>query len=169
MKIVSKSAMNSFHILILTLLFVFHIVQAQQKQCSQPNPGPCIVGKCPLTTQSCIQITSGEVCCNNSQIVTPGIVTNAPCQDMVHPVTGVSDCPSKAAYCNNQLYAQLMAEQCPLTCHKCGGVTARPACQDFVDPRTGASNCAQMVAYCRNSLYMNLMREQCPRTCGYCS
>ncbi|KHJ79391.1 shTK domain protein, partial [Oesophagostomum dentatum] len=85
------------------------------------------------------------------------------CQDKVHPVTGISDCPGKAHLCNHPLYAQLMAEQCPLTCNKCG-----TACQDFVHPVTGVSDCPQRVAYCQNNLYRQLMREQCPRTCGYC-
>ncbi|VDM68847.1 unnamed protein product [Strongylus vulgaris] len=44
-----------------------------------------------------------------------------PYQDYVHPVTGVSDCPQRKHLCENPIYRQLMAEQCPLTCNKCNG------------------------------------------------
>ncbi|VDM80983.1 unnamed protein product [Strongylus vulgaris] len=43
-----------------------------------------------------------------------------PCQDYAHSRTGVSDCPQRKHFCENPVYRQLMAEQCPLTCNKCG-------------------------------------------------
>ncbi|KAI6191084.1 ShKT domain-containing protein [Aphelenchoides bicaudatus] len=43
---------------------------------------------------------------------------DANCKDKSSAGRG-SDCPQMAAYCNNQLYANLMAEQCPKTCGKC--------------------------------------------------
>ncbi|VDM82107.1 unnamed protein product [Strongylus vulgaris] len=46
-----------------------------------------------------------------------------PCRDFVHPRTGVSDCPQRKHLCENTVYRQLMAEQCPLTCNKCNGAT----------------------------------------------
>ncbi|VDM84382.1 unnamed protein product [Strongylus vulgaris] len=42
-----------------------------------------------------------------------------PCQDLVHPRTGISDCPQRKHLCENPIYRQLMAEQCSLTCNKC--------------------------------------------------
>ncbi|VDM78318.1 unnamed protein product, partial [Strongylus vulgaris] len=37
-----------------------------------------------------------------------------PCQDFIHPRTDVSDCPQRKHLCENPVYRQLMAEQCPL-------------------------------------------------------
>ncbi|WKY01794.1 hypothetical protein Q1695_015644 [Nippostrongylus brasiliensis] len=96
-----------------------------------------------------------------------------PCQDLVDPRTGVSNCPSLRYLCNNVKYYNLMTQQCPKTCNRCPPVvvTVTPPitdCRDLVDPRTGVTNCPQLLAYCTNPLYVNLMRQQCPKTCGYC-
>ncbi|VDM72870.1 unnamed protein product [Strongylus vulgaris] len=97
-----------------------------------------------------------------------------PCQDFVHPRTGVSDCPQRKHLCENPIYRQLMAEQCPLTCNKCNPTptTAGPApCEikDFVHPRTGISDCPQRKHLCENPIYRQLMAEQCPLTCNKCN
>ncbi|KAK6758513.1 hypothetical protein RB195_016001 [Necator americanus] len=154
------------------LPFLLQITQAQLKVCTDGGAGPCVVGKCPLASQQCIQTAQGEVCCDNNKIVDASATTTAPCVDKVNPKTGVSDCPNTSYLCNNALYFQLMTEQCPKTCNRCPGtaVTAPTStCRDYVDPRTGRSNCPQMESYCRNPLYMQLMREQCPKTCKYCT
>ncbi|VDP32533.1 unnamed protein product [Heligmosomoides polygyrus] len=85
------------------------------------------------------------------------------CVDKVHPTTGQSDCPRLAHLCNNNVYYNLMTQQCPKTCNRCTG------CQDLVHPTTGVSNCAAVASYCKNPLYVNLMRQQCRKTCGYCT
>ncbi|KAF8358964.1 hypothetical protein PRIPAC_93959 [Pristionchus pacificus] len=41
------------------------------------------------------------------------------CVDLVNPMTGVSDCPNRSAYCTNALYRPLMQTQCPATCGFC--------------------------------------------------
>ncbi|EPB73728.1 shTK domain protein [Ancylostoma ceylanicum] len=153
------------------LVFVLHTAQAQLKVCNDAGALPCVVGKCPLASQTCINTAKGEVCCDNNKIADDTTTTQAPanCVDKVNPKTGVSDCPKMAYLCNNSLYYTLMTEQCPKTCNRCtGGTTTAPTCRDLVDYKTGVSNCPQMAAYCKNSLYLQLMKEQCPKTCGYC-
>ncbi|EYB93388.1 hypothetical protein Y032_0183g957 [Ancylostoma ceylanicum] len=44
----------------------------------------------------------------------------ADCVDLVHPKTGVSDCPKLRYLCDDQQYYELMTEQCPKTCNRCG-------------------------------------------------
>ncbi|CAJ0588805.1 unnamed protein product [Cylicocyclus nassatus] len=100
------------------------------------------------------------------------------CFDRVDPRTGVSDCPSKAALCNNLIYQQVMWEQCPLTCGRCPGIlpnsgglstiVSGTTCFDRVDPRTGVSDCPNKAALCNNLIYQRVMWEQCPLTCGRC-
>ncbi|CAJ0589448.1 unnamed protein product [Cylicocyclus nassatus] len=102
------------------------------------------------------------------------------CFDRVNPLTGISDCPSKAALCANPIYQQIMWEQCPLTCGRCAGVLpnsggvipvvpgATATCFDRVDPRTGVSDCPSKAALCANPVYQKIMWEQCPLTCKRC-
>ncbi|CAJ0589265.1 unnamed protein product [Cylicocyclus nassatus] len=154
---------------VVVIALAFYRAAAQQQECADPNANPtstpCIMGVCP-TGQTCIQSPRGEMCCDSTKVTSvtqpPTAAPTPTCRDFVHPVTGISDCPQKAYLCENALYKQVMAEQCPRTCNKCSG------CQDFVHPRTGVSECPSKRALCTNALYVQLMREQCPKTCGYC-
>ncbi|KAI6217727.1 hypothetical protein M3Y95_01204800 [Aphelenchoides besseyi] len=49
---------------------------------------------------------------------TRGLDNSGNCEDKNAPGRG-SDCPSRSYLCQNQLYYQLMTEQCPKTCNRC--------------------------------------------------
>ncbi|KAK0423602.1 hypothetical protein QR680_008230 [Steinernema hermaphroditum] len=84
-----------------------------------------------------------------------------------------ADCVPKSYLCNNQLYYDLMTQQCPYTCGRCSannnhrngngyGSRAPVGCRDIAD------NCAVTTYLCQNKLYYDLMTQQCPVTCGRC-
>ncbi|VDD87651.1 unnamed protein product [Enterobius vermicularis] len=88
----------------------------------------------------------------------------------------VSDCPRLASLCNNNIYSQLMTEQCPRTCNRCNGLVIPNAtivvptvgtCVDKAPP-SGVSECQQKRYLCNVPVYQALMRDQCPRTCNFC-
>ncbi|VDM77935.1 unnamed protein product [Strongylus vulgaris] len=62
--------------------------------------------QCPLT-------------CNKCNGATNNLGPAKVCQDLVHPRTGVSECPQRTALCQNPIYRQLMMQQCPKTCGYC--------------------------------------------------
>ncbi|VDM78867.1 unnamed protein product [Strongylus vulgaris] len=100
--------------------------------------------------------------------------SSASCFDLVHPRTGVSECPQRASLCRNAAYLQLMQQQCPKTCGYCPTLQRRcfllvSNCFDLVHPRTGVSECPQRASLCKHAAYLQLMRQQCPKTCGYLS
>ncbi|VDM83981.1 unnamed protein product [Strongylus vulgaris] len=82
--------------------------------------------QCPLTCNKCTSTTPGAPPRKFVSLVTYMDLAAPPCQDLVHPVTGISDCPQRKHLCENPLYRQLMAEQCPLTCNKCNPTTITP-------------------------------------------
>ena len=92
------------------------------------------------------------------------------CADVINPNTGVSDCPTRAALCNNPAYMALMTSQCPKTCGRCPTTTTANAqnCVDIINPNTGVSDCPTRAALCSNPTYYALMTQQCPKTCGRC-
>ncbi|KAK0400656.1 hypothetical protein QR680_015372 [Steinernema hermaphroditum] len=73
------------------------------------------------------------------------------------------DCGPKAYLCNNSLYYDLMTEQCPKTCGRCGG-GPKPSCVD----NAPGQECKQKSYLCNNSLYYDLMTKECRKTCGRC-
>ncbi|PAV79165.1 hypothetical protein WR25_10386 isoform A [Diploscapter pachys] len=102
---------------------------------------------------------SNATCCKFADIIDNGATTVGPttagpvtnCVDKVNPNTGVSDCPKMTSYCNDPTYYQVMTDQCPKTCNRCGGgggnptaaPTAAPgsSCVDKINPQTGVSDC----------------------------
>ncbi|GMT22485.1 hypothetical protein PFISCL1PPCAC_13782, partial [Pristionchus fissidentatus] len=98
------------------------------------------------------------------------------CVDKLNPLTGVSDCPSRASYCNNSVYRSMMQDQCPRTCGFCAstgtgagtGTGTGTGCVDKINPNTRVSDCPNMRGFCNNAVYVPLMRVQCPATCGFC-
>ncbi|VDM79787.1 unnamed protein product [Strongylus vulgaris] len=63
--------------------------------------------QCPLTCNKCTPNNAGSASITST------------CRDFADPRTGVSDCPQRAGYCRNAVYAQFMREQCPRTCGYC--------------------------------------------------
>lgn len=130
----------------------------------------CVMNLCPVNF-TCLNTTDGQRCLMFN--ATGLIPTSAPttCVDKTGP-NGVSDCPQRAHLCNNTIYYNLMTDQCPRTCNRCGQTaptTSQPivTCVDLAGPN-GVSDCPQRASLCNNSLYYNLMTQQCPRTCNRC-
>ncbi|GMS95145.1 hypothetical protein PENTCL1PPCAC_17320 [Pristionchus entomophagus] len=65
--------------------------------------------QCPKTCNFCSSTGTGTS--TNSTITS--------CVDRVNPNTGISDCPTMKAYCNNSIYLPLMRIQCPASCGFC--------------------------------------------------
>ncbi|CAB3396842.1 unnamed protein product [Caenorhabditis bovis] len=173
------------------LLFILATLVASTSALSCANEqGPCIetsidglnVHLCPdgmgcLNNQSCClfeDIVSGPVTTTPSP--NPGPSPSNNCVDKVNPNTGVSDCPKSAYLCDNSAYRDLMTDQCPKTCNRCGGnvgstvapVNPVASCVDKVNPSTGISECSQKAYLCTNAAYRSVMQDQCPKTCGFC-
>ncbi|KAK5968604.1 ShK domain-containing protein, partial [Trichostrongylus colubriformis] len=134
----------------------------------------CIDGACANASFQCINTTTGEVCCELSQIAPAAAGTTPACIDQVNPKTGRSDCQYKARQCVDPKYRDVMQAQCPRTCGFCeiGGSTLAPVpvgeCRDLLNPATSKSDCADRFQYCQDPIYRDLMAQQCPLTCGYC-
>ncbi|PAV79570.1 hypothetical protein WR25_05072 [Diploscapter pachys] len=140
------------------------------------NPKTGVSGRCGVSTTTTASITcvdklnpttgvSGR--CGVSTTTTASIT----CVDKLNPTTGVSDCPGMASYCNDTAYYNLMTDQCPKTCGRCGvstTTTASITCVDKLNPTTGVSDCPGMASYCNDTAYYDLMTDQCPKTCGRC-
>ncbi|GMR47104.1 hypothetical protein PMAYCL1PPCAC_17299 [Pristionchus mayeri] len=123
-----------------------------------------------------IDATTGFGCCQVTTTTTTTTVattsTNSSCVDLLIPLTGVSDCPSRSYLCTNSVYLTVMQQQCPRTCGFCTNstsTTTNTTCVDFTNAATGLSECASMRIYCTNFIYQSLMRIQCPATCGFCT
>uniref|UniRef100_A0A1I7UIU3 ShTK domain protein n=1 Tax=Caenorhabditis tropicalis TaxID=1561998 RepID=A0A1I7UIU3_9PELO len=119
-----------------------------------------------VMTQQCPR-TCGR--CNTTSTTTS--TSSTTCADRSNPLTGSSDCPARAALCNNAVYYNIMTVQCPRTCGRCNTTssTSTTTCADRVNPTTGVSDCTARAALCNNSVYYDLMTVQCPRTCGRCT
>ncbi|KAL3108874.1 hypothetical protein niasHT_008866 [Heterodera trifolii] len=107
----------------------------------------------------------------------PGAALSA-CVDLAAPGRA-SDCPSRRDLCNDPIYRDLMTQQCPQTCNRCGAraalgfananvAAANGACFDRVGPN-GRSDCPDRVAYCTVPMYRSLMIQECPFTCNLCN
>ncbi|ULU11321.1 hypothetical protein L3Y34_015058 [Caenorhabditis briggsae] len=121
-----------------------------------------------VMTQQCPR-TCGR--CNSTSSTTTS-TSSTTCADRSNPSTGRSDCPARAALCNNAVYYNIMTVQCPVTCGRCNttsSATSTTSCADRVNPSTGVSDCPARAALCNNSVYYDLMTVQCPATCGRCS
>ncbi|KAF8375749.1 hypothetical protein PRIPAC_82178 [Pristionchus pacificus] len=122
-----------------------------------------------------IDATTGFGCCQGvtTTTTTTTVATttvNSTCVDLLNPLTGVSDCPSRSYLCTNSVYLAVMTQQCPRTCGLCGTTTTtNTTCVDLTNPSTGVSDCSARRAYCTNTIYTALMRIQCPATCGFCT
>lgn len=103
---------------------------------------------------------------------------------------GVSDCPRLSNLCNNKTYYDLMTQQCPKTCNRCGTNTNTNTntnvqnsnsntntvintgtntgtCADKTNSN-GVSDCPRLASLCSNTTYYDLMTQQCPKTCNRC-
>ncbi|GMS95135.1 hypothetical protein PENTCL1PPCAC_17310 [Pristionchus entomophagus] len=122
-----------------------------------------------------IDATLGLGCCQVTTTTTTTTVatttTNSSCVDLLNPLTGVSDCPSRSYLCTNSVYLAVMTQQCPRTCGFCSTTssTTNTTCVDLTNPYTGVSDCSARRSYCTNTIYLPLMRIQCPATCGFCT
>ncbi|KAI1723848.1 shK domain-like domain-containing protein [Ditylenchus destructor] len=90
-----------------------------------------------------------------------------------------SDCPANKDKCNDTLWYDLMTEQCPRTCNRCGqtastnrtgGTPARTGadCADGTKAG-GGSDCAANKNLCTEAVWRDFMRRECPLTCGVCT
>lgn len=121
----------------------------------------CLPAGTPLPV---LQLDRCAKTCNNCLLGSDGDA----CVDKLNPVTGVSDCPSRAYLCNDATYRTLMQGQCPKTCGVCPSRDGGAACVDKLNPQTGVSDCPRVAYLCNNSVYRTLMQQQCPATCGFC-
>ncbi|EGT37788.1 hypothetical protein CAEBREN_13474 [Caenorhabditis brenneri] len=139
---------------------------ARKSLCNDSVYYDVMTQQCPKTCGRCSSVST-----------TP---STGSCVDLKNPKTGVSDCTSMAAYCNDSNYIDLMRVQCPRTCGFCGSSTSSTirsssstvssgTCTDQVNPSTGVSDCPSRASLCNNSQYQSIMRTQCPRTCGFCT
>ncbi|WKY10036.1 hypothetical protein Q1695_002413 [Nippostrongylus brasiliensis] len=142
------------------LLCIFSTISAQTCPDGQTSLGPC-EPNCPPGS---VCNTDLKVCCPMS--TTPGAGS---CLDKVNPRTGLSDCPFRRQHCEDNVYRQVMTEQCPKTCNRCSPIVSPPAgCVDLVNPVTRVSDCSSRSSYCKDSAYVDVMRKQCRKTCGWC-
>ncbi|CAJ0569709.1 unnamed protein product, partial [Mesorhabditis spiculigera] len=139
------------------------------------STGPCDMGPC-IGEQICVTLSDGSLgCCpgDNLTFSCPTVATSATasiCVDLLNPVTGVSDCPSRSSLCTDATYLSVMQVQCRKTCGFCGssGSVTVSSCIDQVNLATSTSDCPARVSLCNDSAYSSLMRTQCPKTCGFC-
>uniref|UniRef100_A0A914CWH8 ShKT domain-containing protein n=1 Tax=Acrobeloides nanus TaxID=290746 RepID=A0A914CWH8_9BILA len=125
------------------------------KCCNCTGPligGTCQTGSFPSTDNT--QCCSVPITTTNTTITNTTITTNY--VDQVNPLTGTSDCPSRAYLCNNTLYYTLMTQQCPQTCGRTSAsvnTTTNTSCADQLKSGTGTSDCSRVSYLCNNTLY----------------
>ncbi|WKY10037.1 hypothetical protein Q1695_002413 [Nippostrongylus brasiliensis] len=174
------------------LLCIFSTISAQTCPDGQTSLGPCepncppgsvcntdLKVCCPMSTTPGAENTSktpddgfGNVLLSVTRWTRGpdlgGPVTGS-CLDKVNPRTGLSDCPFRRQHCEDNVYRQVMTEQCPKTCNRCSPIVSPPAgCVDLVNPVTRVSDCSSRSSYCKDSAYVDVMRKQCRKTCGWC-
>uniref|UniRef100_A0AC34QGW2 ShKT domain-containing protein n=1 Tax=Panagrolaimus sp. JU765 TaxID=591449 RepID=A0AC34QGW2_9BILA len=132
------------------IFFIFILSVFGLVECQTVCLGPCISGICP-TNYTC-QASTG-FCCSNDVATT----TSAPCIDKM------TNCAAYRHLCNNNVYYDLMTQQCAKTCCRCKSI-----CVDRINPKTGYSDCPNVKRLCNDPNYYNLMTQECPRTCGRC-
>ncbi|PAV75246.1 hypothetical protein WR25_19840 [Diploscapter pachys] len=132
------------------------------------NPKTGVSGRCGVSTTTTASSTCVDKLNPNTGVsgrcgVSATTTASITCVDKLNPKTGVSDCPRMASYCNNAAYYDLMTDQCPKTCGRCGvsaTATASSTCVDKLNPNTGVSDCPRMASYCNNAAYYNVMTDQ---------
>ncbi|KAI1719847.1 shK domain-like domain-containing protein [Ditylenchus destructor] len=133
-----------------------------------------------------------DACCGDTQVTrgTTGVAgrtTRTPIRRTT-PIAGCvdknvagrpSDCPANKDKCNDTLWYDLMTDQCPRTCNRCGqtastnrtgGTPARTGadCADGTKAG-GGSDCAGNKNLCTDTVWRDFMRRECPLTCGVCT
>ncbi|KAI1723837.1 shK domain-like domain-containing protein [Ditylenchus destructor] len=175
---------------------------------------PCVVNGQTLYCRDQLQLPNGSTvpgfcapprtirsecsnrCCGTTPFTSPdagaatgattGIGSTAFCVDKSVPGRA-SDCPAQKALCDQPLYRDLMTDQCPRTCNRCGVVSplrgnlnglqqnpnvfglggtvpATQGCLDGINAR-GFSECPQNKAKCNSRIYGRFMAVECCFTC----
>jgi len=131
------------------------------------------------------------MCCGNLPITVPNYAQGTPgngCVDKAVPGRP-SDCPKNKNLCDVDIWRDLMTNQCPRTCGRCGQAasftpssttttiassqgglpvaTSSAFCSDKAVPGR-PSDCPGMTHLCNEALYYDMMTSQCPLTCGRC-
>ncbi|KHJ89640.1 shTK domain protein [Oesophagostomum dentatum] len=130
----------------LFLFFFIHTTNSQLLGCANGGSGACTSNRtcADPNTMTCITTSSGDICCQNTQIVVPTTSNTTgtaavTCVDKVNPRTGVSDCSSLSYLCNDSRYYALMTLECPRTCNRCFGTSGSIATDIYIAPNTGIS------------------------------
>uniref|UniRef100_A0A915E0N4 ShKT domain-containing protein n=1 Tax=Ditylenchus dipsaci TaxID=166011 RepID=A0A915E0N4_9BILA len=87
-----------------------------------------------------------------------------------------SDCPANKDKCDDALWKDLMTEQCPKTCNRCGqkvnntstAKLGKVNCADGTG-KNGTSDCPANKDKCNDAVWKEFMRKECPLTCGTCT
>ncbi|CAI4223040.1 unnamed protein product [Auanema sp. JU1783] len=118
-------------------------------------------------------ITTGQttgICCytGTSGTTLNPFGPNSRCADKLGP-QGQSDCKKRANLCDDELYYNVMTQQCPVTCNRCSLIPTVPiGCADRPSPTGRASECQKRRNLCSDPVYFDVMTRECPKTCNRC-
>ncbi|VDK59676.1 unnamed protein product [Cylicostephanus goldi] len=91
----------------------------RQYLCNDPRYYALMTDQCPKTCNRCEEFLKNYQSQPQPQPQAPSSSSDTECKDLVHPRTGISDCPHRAHLCFDPNYRSFMQIQCPKTCGYC--------------------------------------------------